>query len=105
MTKSELATQIETLRTAIGVNRGFLKLVPPGADKATERQVERDRLELERLQVELAKAEASEKQAEQDRHTLDLILDAARSGHAQTLYASEIEALERIHARLEGVAK
>lgn len=37
-----------------------------------------------------------------DRHTLDLLIDAARSGHAVTILPSELEAFERIHAFLDG---
>lgn len=42
------------------------------------------------------------KQLQQDRHTLQLIIDAARSGHAVTILPSEIDALARIDVFFDG---
>ncbi len=53
MDKQALQTRIETLRVAIAINSRFLAEVPAGADKKTERQVEADRLELEKIREQL----------------------------------------------------
>lgn len=42
------------------------------------------------------------KQLSKDRQTLDLIIDAARSGHSVAILSSELEALERLHQFLGG---
>jgi hypothetical protein len=44
----------------------------------------------------------SPKQLKQDRHTLQLIIDAARSGHAVVILPSEVDALARIDAFIGG---
>lgn len=97
MTKQELIVEIETLRMAIGCNTAFLKGMRPGSDPKTEASIAADRARL----VELRAMEADMLRAEQDRQTLALIIEAGKLGSAQVLLASEIEALERIHARIE----
>ena len=42
------------------------------------------------------------KRLQEDRHTLQLIIDAARSGHAVVILPSEVDALVRIDAFLGG---
>lgn len=56
MSKQEIETRIATLETAVKINSRFLALVPNGADKATEKQVELDKEELVRLRAELEAA-------------------------------------------------
>lgn len=53
MTRNEVAVEIETLKMSIGVDQGFLNLVPPGSDKKTERQVEVDKKRLGQLRAML----------------------------------------------------
>jgi len=53
MTKRELEVEIETLKMAVQVNQGFLNLVPRGADKRAEKQVEADRKRLAELREKL----------------------------------------------------
>lgn len=61
MTLQEIEIRIETLKIAIDVNTRFLNVVPAGADKSTERQVEIDRRELDLLKDKLNELSYGEK--------------------------------------------
>jgi hypothetical protein len=97
MTKNELATEIETQRMIIGGNSLFTKGLPRGTDPKADASIAAARARL----AELRQIEADMVQAEKDRGTLALIIEAGKFGSAQVLLASEIEALGRICARLE----
>lgn len=95
MTKQELAIEIETLRTAIGVNSSFLIGRPVGTDRKTEASITADKARL----AELRKIEAA--MAEQD--VLAKAIELAKMSGA--MMPSELEVLERIMTRLGEVAK
>jgi hypothetical protein len=95
MTLHEITVEIETLKTAIGVNRSFLVGRPAGTDKKTEASIASDLVRL----AELRKIEAT--MIEQD--ALAKAIELAKS--SGLMMPSEIETLVRIHARLGEVVK